>query len=128
MARTTVMNTSSNAPGVALIVRLAGGGMLTAQQLNNIYLALYGDIRDAGYQFARNADAAHFLVTVRFTPDALDPSSGHVTVLGIEPNPMNRRGVAAVADESEETKEFRRRMREIERWAEAQAANRAGSD
>ena len=63
-------------------------------------------------------------MTVRFTPDALNPSGGHIAVTNIEPNPLNRRGISALAeDQSEEAKEYRRKLREIERWAESQARN-----
>jgi hypothetical protein len=98
-----------------------GGGTLTPAQLTNIHHAVQDDIAAAGYRFAPNSHVANFLVHVKFTPDALNPSNGHIAITGIEPNPLNRRGRTAIDTETEEAKEFRQKMREIERWAEGQA-------
>ena len=112
---------ASSLPSVALVVRLAGGGTLSPAQLRTIHEGMQKDLAAAGYCFARNTPAADFLVTVRFTPDALNPDDGHIAVTAVEPNPMNRRGAAYTENGSDEAKEQRRRMQEIERWVELQA-------
>jgi hypothetical protein len=109
-----------DAPSVALVVRLAGGGTLSPAQLRSIHEAMQTDLKAAGYRFARNTPTADFLITIRFTPDALTPDTGHIAVMGVQANPMNRRGAGVSADVSEESREHRQRMREIERWVEAQ--------
>ena len=114
------VRTVDNSPAVTLLVRLVGGGTLTPQQLTNIHQAVQGDITDAGYRFAPNTDAADFLVTVRFTPDALDPSAGHIAITGIEPNPLNRRGSSAKVAAPAETMELHQKMKDVERWIQTQ--------
>ena len=108
-------------PAVTVLVRLVGGGTLSPGQLANIHRSLQNDIKAAGYHFAANSHVADLLVTVRFTPDALNPDFGHVAVTSIEPNPLNRRGSASLKDVSEEEKELRRKVQDIERWTESQA-------
>jgi hypothetical protein len=97
-----------------------GGRTLSPQEISVIHEALQGYITDAGYRFARNADVADFLVTVRFTPNALDPKGGHVAVTGVEPNPLKRRGGQGV-EGSPEGQEMQRKMRDLERWIDAQS-------
>ena len=114
---------AKNAPAVALIVRVAGGGRtLSPQEFSTIQQAVQGYISDAGYRFARNADAADFLVTVRFTPNDFDPKSGHVAITAIEPNPMKRRRDVE-GDASRELQEAQQKMRDLERWIESKARN-----
>jgi hypothetical protein len=70
---------------------------------------------------ARNTDVAQFLLTVRFTPDGLDPDGGHVVITGIEPNPLNRRGRYVGQAAPAEAKEQEQKIRDIERWVQSQS-------
>jgi hypothetical protein len=109
-------------PAVAVVVRVAGGGRtLSPREFANIHQAIGGQLDAAGYTFARNADVADFLVTVRFTPNPLSPDGGHVAITGVEPNPMKRRRSAA-ANESPPTNELTKTLQDMERWVDSQAA------
>lgn len=120
---TVTAQNGSSEPSVALVVRLAGGGALSPAQLRNIHQAMQPEVKAGGYRIAPNTSSADFFLTVRFTPDALEPDTGHIAVLGVDPNPMNRRGAGFRADASDEVREHRQRMREIERWVESQHRN-----
>ena len=112
---------AKNGPAVALVVRIAGGGRtLSPEEFSTIQQAVQGYITDAGYRFARNADAADFLVTVRFSPNEFDPKSGHVAITAIEPNPMKRRR-GSEDDASRDLQEARQQMRDFERWIESKS-------
>ena len=117
---------ANRSPGraVALVVRVAGGGRtLTPQEFAHIHRSLQTPIADAGYTFARNVDVADFLVTVRFLPDDLDPQGGHVSITGVEPNPLKRRRSASTAETSDESREISQKMRDLERWLDTQSKN-----
>lgn len=105
---------------VAVAIRTAGNIVPTAQQLAGIQHTVQGHLSRAGYQFAPDPRVADFLLTVTFTPDAVDPRSGHLTFNGLEPVRPSHRGVP-VTYEDPTVVEMRRRLREIDAWVEAQS-------
>ena len=117
----TPVRPANDLPTVAVVVRLAGGGTLSPQQLTHIHHAVGDDIKNAGYDLAPNTDTADFLLVVRFTPDALEPNAGHVAITGIEPNPLNRRSAAARAGGTAESKEKQLKMLDMERWIQTKS-------
>jgi hypothetical protein len=76
-------------PSVAIAVMMAGGGAPSPVQVAQIQKAMQPEIAQAGYVLAPNPRAADYLVQVRFTPDAISPSGGRITLVTIE---SNRRG------------------------------------
>jgi hypothetical protein len=70
-----------------------------------------------GFRLAEARNAADFVVTVSFTPIP-GGSGGRVTVTGIEPSAEFRRMMGT--GETEEEREYRRRLREYEQWAQRQ--------
>jgi hypothetical protein len=98
---------------------MVGGGSPSARQLTNIHQAVQNRVLGAGYRFAPHPDAADFIIGVSFTPDTLAPDGGHVTITGVEPRARSQGGMGA--DASAEEKEYRQRLREIERWVAAEA-------
>lgn len=114
---------SSHLPAVAVIVRVAGGStMPSSREFANIHQALRDHVNEAGYTFARNSDVADLLVIVRYTPDPLDPHTGHVAITGMQPNQMKRGRTLTVAETSAETFELAKKVEDLERRVSAQAA------
>jgi hypothetical protein len=124
MGCTTPARPANEALAVALAVRVPGGGAPTSQQIKNIHVALRDHIMRAGYQFAPTADLADVIVTVTFTPDALEANGGHVAVTGVEPHVRNRDNGSGDVDRSGQTFEMRQKLREIENWVQSQWRNR----
>jgi hypothetical protein len=112
---------ASNPVAVALAIRILGGGTPTPQQLTNVHRAMEPQLARAGYRFAPNVNSADAIVSVNFTPDPADPNGGRVTVMGVEFSAEMRRALASGADQSDEARDMRRRLREIEQWTERQA-------
>jgi hypothetical protein len=108
----TVKRTHANS--VAVAVTTSDGRAPSPAQVSRILTALGPELTRAGFQLSRAASEADFVVTVKFTADA-EGNGGEVSVAGIEPN--GRFSVASGASESEDTKELRRRLREIDAWA-----------
>ena len=108
-------------PAVAIAVRPVGDRPPSSDEIRQVLEALQPALLRAGASVAARRDEADFVMTVTFTP-ASDASGSRVTVVGIEPTARFRE--ATDAGETAETKEFRRRMREIEGWDRSQAGGR----
>lgn len=115
---------TDGSPTVAIAIRHAGDMRPDERQLAAAAHALQRHLAGAGYRFASSPVAAQFIVTAEYTPSSFDPSGGHVRIVGVEPGEKFRR--SAAADASDERKELRQRLEEIERWIQQQSQTRPG--
>jgi hypothetical protein len=98
-------------PAVAVAVTSADGSRPSTEQLTRIYQAMQPELLKVGLRLAEGRNAADFVVTVSFTPTP-GGSGGRIAVTGIEPSAEFRRKIGN--GESEEARELRRRVREME--------------
>jgi len=99
---------------VAVAVTTFDGRTPSQEQVARILSLLNPEIARAGFKLARTAVEADFIVTVKFTQD-VEGKGGHVSIASMEPI-AHFRGASGVS-ESEDMKEARRRLREMDAWA-----------
>ena len=102
---------------VSVAVTTIDGRAPSQEQAGHILAALRPEIERAGFQVARTSYEADFVVSVKFTRDA-EGNGGRVAISGMEPSAQFR-GAPGMG-ESEELKEIRRRLREMDAWAARQ--------
>ncbi len=105
---------------VIVAVRPVNAKPLSTEQVARIHQALDPELLRAGYVLADLTASADLVVTVSFTPTPAG-SGGQVKITGIEPTAQFRR--ATDDGDTPEAKELRRRLSEIERWANRQASS-----
>lgn len=115
----------ARAPRVAVAIRHLGAVPPTAAQLAVAHRSLHDHLIAAGYTFAEVPAAAQFVVHAEFTPSSVDPTGGHLRIVGVEPTHALKRTMAATGNDRED-EELRRRLQDIERWIEAQSKTRLG--
>ena len=98
-------------PTVAIAIRPVGNRPPSPDEIRQTLEALRPALLQAGASVAERRDLADFVLTVTFAP-ATDSSGSRVTVAGLEPTARLRDAVDG--GESPETKEFRRRVRQME--------------
>ena len=113
------------APTIALSIRTKGDRPPTAEQLDRAYRSAHEYLLAAGYRFAEVPAMAQFLVTADFFPSPVDPAGGHVRIVAVEPSHAVRKTLTS-DDATEEAREMRQRLRDIENWIEQQAKTRPG--
>jgi hypothetical protein len=113
------------APTVAFALRNLGSIPPTPAQLAGAHRSLHDHLIASGYKFADTPASAQFIVHAEFTPSSVDPASGHVRIIGVEPTDAMKRTLTATGSDQEE-REYRRRLQEIERWIELQSKTRFG--
>jgi hypothetical protein len=102
---------------VSIAVTTIDGNAPSQEQAAQILASLMPEIERAGFQVAKNAHEADFVVSVKFTKDA-EGKGGRVSISGMEPSGQFRGGPGM--GESDELKEIRRRIREMDAWAARQ--------
>ena len=100
-------------PTAAIAIRLPGRVTPTPAQATFVYQALDGRLKQAGWEVARNAGNADYIIHVAFTPDASDPSQGHVTVTGVEKR---------IAQSSDARQDAQQAVKDLEYWGASRAA------
>jgi len=99
---------------VAVAVTTFDGRTPSQEQVARILSLMGPEIARAGFKLARATVEADFIVTVKFTQD-VDGTGGHVSIATMEPIGQFR-GASGVS-ESDDMKEARRRLREMDAWA-----------
>jgi hypothetical protein len=102
---------------VSIAVTTVDGKAPSQEQAAQILAALMPEIERAGFQVAKNSHEADFVVSVKFTKNA-EGMGGRVSINGMEPSAQFR-GAPGMG-ESEELREIRRRVREMDAWAARQ--------
>ena len=110
-----------NLAAVAIAIRPVGDRPPTADETRQVLQALQPALLRVGAAIAPSRADADFLMTVTFTP-ATASSGSRVLVNGIEP--ATRYKNATDAGDTPEAREWRRRLREIEGWAQSQNSGR----
>jgi hypothetical protein len=100
-------------PAVAIAIRPVGDRPPSPDEIRQTLEALRPALLRAGASVAERRDLADFVMTVTFTP-ATGSSGSRVIVNGIEATARFRD--ATQGGETPETKEFRRRVRDMEGW------------
>jgi hypothetical protein len=108
-------------PPVAIAVRLVGDAIPSAHQVNHIRQVLQSELLRKGFTLAEDPGVAEYVLTVSFIP-APDGEGGRVSIASFEP--ARRFRDATDAGDTPEAKEWRRRLREIEGWAQLQGSGR----
>lgn len=103
--------TQQRLPAVAIAIRPVGDRPPSSDEMRQTLEALRPALLRAGASIAERRDLADFVLTVTFTP-ATGSSGSRVTVAGLEPTARLRE--ANEGGETPETKEFRRRVRQME--------------
>jgi hypothetical protein len=98
-------------PTVAIALRPVGGRPPSPDEIRETIEALRPALLRAGASIAERRDLADFVMTVTFMP-ATGSSGSRVSVNGLEATARLRD--ATGGGETQETKEFRRRMRDME--------------
>src|SRR5688572_16255994 len=98
-------------PTVAIGIRPIADRPPSPDEIRQTLEALRPALLRAGAAIAERRDLADFVLTVTFTP-ATDSSGSRVTVAGLEPTARLRDAIDG--GETPETKEFRRRVRQME--------------
>lgn len=112
-------------PSVAFVIRNTGAVPPTPQQLASAYRALQGYIGTAGYVVAEDPRSAQFIVNAEFVPSPVDSTGGHARIVSVEPGAAFKKSLRGDANAGENP-ELRERLRDIERWIEAQSKTRIG--
>jgi hypothetical protein len=116
----TTERTNPRALAVTIAVTPVGARTVSAEQVAQIHQALKPELQRAGYVLADHSAMADLVLTVSFTPMP-GGTGGRVKITGLEPTAQFRRETDG--GDTEEAKELRRRLREIQRWAEGQSRN-----
>jgi hypothetical protein len=98
---------------VSVAVTTIDGKPPSQEQAAQILSALSPEIERAGFRLARSSHEADFVVSVKYTAEA-DGKGGRVSITGMEPS--SKFGAAQGTGESEELKEIRRRLHEMDAW------------
>jgi hypothetical protein len=109
---------SQRLPAVAIAIRPVGDRPPSTEEIQLVFQALKPALLQKGASVAERRDLADFVMTVSFIP-ATDASPSRVKVIAIEPTARLRD--ATGGDDTPEAKEWRRRVREIEVWAQSQS-------
>lgn len=99
---------------VAVAVTTVDGKAPSADQVAHILAALGPEIARAGFQLSPIAAEADFVVTVKFA-QAPEGTGGQVLIAGMEPHERFKK--APGMGESEELRDIRRRIREMDAWS-----------
>lgn len=102
---------------VSVAVTTSDGKPPSQDQVARILAALWPEIERAGFKLARAPNEADFVVSVRYTADA-EGTGGRVSISGMEPTARFKSTPGM--GESEELREIRRRIREMDAWSARQ--------
>src|SRR5258708_4148011 len=110
---------ANSTPSIMIAVRVAGGTKPTPQQIPQVYQLVSGDLVRDGWHFAKSRDEADYMRVASFTPNAINPNNGTMTLSrirqtrdSINSGPDNRRSALSGAQDQLRQLDARAKSRE----------------